>query len=132
MTNIVHAISSLPGILVACGVIGFVTVWCLVPLLISRSASFLARAQGREFHQTHTAPVPRFGGIALVAAFLVVTLVSLLVEKWQPGGPRTIIALTSLAMFALGLRDDISPLGARKKLLGQILIAVAAFYFGLK
>ncbi|HWN94773.1 MAG TPA: MraY family glycosyltransferase, partial [Methylomirabilota bacterium] len=39
---------------------------------------------------------------------------------------------TALAMFGLGLWDDIVPLGARKKLFGQILIALAAFAFGLK
>jgi UDP-GlcNAc:undecaprenyl-phosphate GlcNAc-1-phosphate transferase len=130
LTHVAQIFSSLPVVVPVFGAIGFVTVWLLVPLVIARSTPFLARR--REFHQTHAVPVPRFGGVALVAAFVLVTVASFAVERWQPGNPRFVIGVTSLAMFALGLWDDISPLGARKKLLGQILIAVAAFYLGLK
>jgi len=112
------------------GALGFVTVMLVVPAILRRIAP--AVAPRREFHQTHKTPVPRLGGIALAAAFVVAIVASFAVAGPERGHPRLVLALTSLAMFALGLWDDISPIGARKKLLGQILIAAAAFYCGLK
>jgi len=38
----------------------------------------------------------------------------------------------ALAMFAVGLWDDFWPLGARKKLLLQIVIAILVYYFGIQ
>jgi UDP-GlcNAc:undecaprenyl-phosphate GlcNAc-1-phosphate transferase len=35
-------------------------------------------------------------------------------------------------MFLLGFCDDMRPLGARKKLVAQVLIAVAAYYYGIR
>jgi UDP-N-acetylmuramyl pentapeptide phosphotransferase/UDP-N-acetylglucosamine-1-phosphate transferase len=39
--------------------------------------------------------------------------------------------VSCLAMFGLGFIDDLKPLGARKKLLGQIVIAAAVCHFGV-
>lgn len=114
------------------GGIGFVFVLVLVPLVISRLAPLIAHRRQKQLHQTHQLPVPRLGGVALAAAFVFFLLASFFVEKLQPGGRRIILGLSALAMFGLGLWDDIKPLGARKKLVGQILIAIAAFYFGLR
>jgi UDP-GlcNAc:undecaprenyl-phosphate GlcNAc-1-phosphate transferase len=41
------------------------------------------------------------------------------------------ILLGSLLMYGLGLWDDLKPLGARKKLVGQIAIASLVYYMGL-
>ncbi len=112
------------------GALGFVTCVLAVPFIIRSIAP--AVAHRRELHQTHKLPVPRLGGIALAAAFVVVTAFSYFLEGPLPGHPRTVLGLACLAMFALGLWDDISPLGARKKLIGQIVISLAAFYFGLR
>jgi UDP-GlcNAc:undecaprenyl-phosphate GlcNAc-1-phosphate transferase len=43
-----------------------------------------------------------------------------------------VIITTSLAMFLLGLWDDLKPLGARKKLFGQVLIALVVCYCGVR
>jgi UDP-GlcNAc:undecaprenyl-phosphate/decaprenyl-phosphate GlcNAc-1-phosphate transferase len=120
----------LPLIAFGFGAIGFVTVLCLVPVIIGRIAP--AVSYRREMHQTHKTPVPRLGGIALASAFILVTAASFIFQPPMPGHPRLVIGLTSLAMFILGLCDDISPIGAKKKLIGQVAIAVAAFYFGLR
>lgn len=112
------------------GSLGFVVCFFIIPLVLKTIAP--AVAHRREMHQTHKLPVPRLGGIALAAAFVVVTAVSFLLEPSQPGHRRLILGFSSLAMFTLGLWDDLSPLGARKKLLGQILISGAAFYCGLR
>jgi len=42
-----------------------------------------------------------------------------------------VILLSCLAMFGLGFMDDLKPLGARKKLLGQVLISLAVCVGGL-
>src|SRR5262249_36561786 len=44
---------------------------------------------------------------------------------------REVMVLTSLLMFGLGFWDDLRPLGARRKLLGQILIASIVCCFGI-
>jgi len=41
------------------------------------------------------------------------------------------VVITSLAMFMLGFWDDLKPLGAKRKLLGQVLIAAAVCAFGI-
>ena len=130
LVEIFQSMSALPLVALVFGAIGFVCTLFAVPLVLARIAP--AVAQRREFHQTHKLPVPRLGGIALALAFLLVTAGSFAFVPPQPGHPRFVLGLTSLAMFALGLWDDISPLGARKKLLGQILISLTAFWFGLK
>lgn len=117
-------------LLLVFGAIGFVTVIYVVPLILARIAPIVA--QRREMHQTHKAAVPRLGGIALAIGFVLVCAATVAVEPSQAGSTRIVLALTSLAMFGLGLWDDISPLGAKKKLLGQVLIAYAGFYFGLQ
>src|SRR5690349_12060454 len=97
---------------------GFVLVMVLVPLIV-RLASRVAPLRDKQLHQTHQIPVPRLGGIALAAAFVAVLVGTFLVQRFQPGGPRLVLGLSTLAMFGLGLWDDLSPLGAKKKLLGQ-------------
>ena len=88
-----------------------------------------------DFHHTpppDQAPVPRLGGIALAAAFAVICCLPvdiLFGYTWSP--LHWVIAGTSLGMFGLGLWDDLQPLGAKKKLMGQLILASAAYYWGL-
>lgn len=107
--------------------LGLAVTWILVPVIIRRGAS-LAMARGHAFHQSHTAPIPRFGGLALAASFILVILAAYLLMYIPPDRLRDNLGMvvTSLAMFALGFVDDLRPLGARKKLAGQILIALVA------
>jgi UDP-GlcNAc:undecaprenyl-phosphate GlcNAc-1-phosphate transferase len=121
------------GLIICCGLAGMAIVFVLVPLIIKQSqrSTFLQRA--RDLHHTNTAPVPRLGGIALAAAFIGVEI---FIAIWAPQNQakipgHTAIIISSLAMFALGLWDDIKPLGARRKLLGQIAIASAVYFAGL-
>jgi UDP-GlcNAc:undecaprenyl-phosphate GlcNAc-1-phosphate transferase len=114
------------------GGLGLVVALVVVPLIISRLAPPVAHLRERQFHQTRGTPVPRLGGIALAIAFVLTLIITFFVKDSHPGGTRIILGVCSLAMFGLGLWDDIIPLGAKKKLLGQIVIATAAFYFGLR
>ncbi|MBI3850765.1 MAG: undecaprenyl/decaprenyl-phosphate alpha-N-acetylglucosaminyl 1-phosphate transferase [Verrucomicrobia bacterium] len=105
--------------------LGLAVTWLLIPLICKLSATSSLAARASTFHHTHKTPISRLGGVGLAVAFLVVVLVAAL---WLPDSgtdlkTRLVIVFGSLAMFLLGLRDDLRPLGARKKLLGQILIA---------
>ena len=113
------------------GLLGMVFPILLIPL-IRRKAGAKAAEGGRMFHHAHGAPVPRFGGLALAVSLVAVGLVSYVLF---PGGAplfrsRLIILSGSLAMFGLGFWDDLRPLGAKKKLAGQLLIAVAIYAAG--
>lgn len=114
------------------GGLGLMMTLVIVPLIISHLAPRVAHLRDKQLHQTHEAPIPRLGGIALAGAFAVIVVVIFFVKEAQVGGTRIVLVLSSLAMFGLGFWDDLIPLGAKKKLLGQILIASAAFYFGLR
>src|SRR6266498_3871443 len=88
-------------------VTGFLVSWSLIPLVQRLAACRLAPPEGRSFHHTHTLPISRFGGIAIVAGLVAVVAVATclsfdLVRAWAKWG----VILGALAMFALGLRDD--------------------------
>lgn len=81
----------------------------------------------------HKEPISRLGGVPVVIA-LSLGLAAILITKnyyhlpfsnWRP------VMLGSLLMFALGLVDDLRPLGAKVKLLGQIIIATIVYKLGL-
>ena len=116
------------------GLAGFLCVLLAIPLIIQRIAPALTGRRDRQIHQTHKVPVPRLGGLALAAAFVLVVPIALLFAASEGKSPRLGLttSFTALLMFGLGFWDDLRPLGARKKLLGQIVIALLAFLCGLQ
>ena len=119
----------LPFVAALCGL---VVVLLGVPLILKYSGRMPLSGRSPDLHHTHKAPVPRLGGVALAAAFVVVNLMTVLLFP-RSGNAREhfVIACTSLAMFGLGLWDDLKPLGAKRKLLGQVLIAAVVCCFGI-
>jgi UDP-GlcNAc:undecaprenyl-phosphate GlcNAc-1-phosphate transferase len=114
------------------GLLGLATVLAVVPLLVR----FCRRARlnrAPEAHHGQALAVPRLGGLALVAAFIAVDLFAGIVTPAQPSSLRQhpVILLSCLAMFAIGFVDDLKPLGARKKLVGQVLVALGVCACGL-
>ena len=116
---------------ILCGLMGMAVSWFLIPWIQRRFTPPMEH--DRQFHHSHKTPISRFGGIALASVFLMVGVIVFLVFPRDPvtGGNDVIILTASLAMFALGLWDDFRPLGARRKLLGQILIASAVYFAGI-
>ena len=103
----------------------------LMILRVSRRSNFASRAS--EPHHNHTIPVPRLGGISFGwrgsdGRFTFQLFVGARFLQ-QNDGWRVIPF--SLAMFGLGLWDDLFALGARRKLFGQIVIASATFFCGI-
>jgi UDP-GlcNAc:undecaprenyl-phosphate GlcNAc-1-phosphate transferase len=119
--------------LVICGLLGMGIVLVVVPVIVKASGPWHLFRRGRDFHHTHEAPMPRLGGLALVAAFIGVEI--LIAAFWPdervriPG--RSVMLISSLAMFGLGFWDDLKPLGARRKLYGQIVVALTVCAFGI-
>jgi len=118
--------------MLAC-LIGFAIAFACVPVIIRFSRRAPAWRRSPDFHHTHKQPIPRLGGLALLAAFLgtegFVALTSS--GAWLQTPSDFAVFFGSLAMFGLGFWDDLKPLGARKKLLGQVLIACGVCACGL-
>lgn len=111
--------------LLVCGVIGFLVSWGLIPVILGACQRSGGSRRDKCFHQTNKETIPRLGGIALGAAFVVVVLATTYLIA-EPISPDVLsVVLGSLAMFGLGILDDVHPIGARMKLLGQIVISVA-------
>ncbi|MDF2813528.1 MAG: glycosyl transferase, partial [Microvirga sp.] len=93
----------------------------MMPLLVRYA---LARPNARS---SHTVPTPQGGGIAVVAAALVVATATL-VSIGAPLAHFGIVAAASVALGILGIIDDIRPLPARPRLLLQVLAVVAILF----
>ncbi len=115
------------------GLLGMGASFALIPLLL-RFCSGNPRFNGRsDWHHGSQAGVPRLGGLALVAAFLILeAAIALFYPNQRLSTPgRNGAVLASLAMFGLGFWDDVKPVGARGKLLGQVLISTAVCLCGI-
>ena len=119
-----HIMSCLLGLGVSVGLIALI-------LKVYRHHKWTSRKE--ELHHTHIVSIPRFGGIALVAAFVSVVLLfrAVLGQSFFQEAECWKVVTASLAMFGLGLWDDFCPLGAKRKLAGQLLIASTAYFLGI-
>ncbi len=112
--------------------LGMATVFLLVPAILSYCRRLTLTHRAGDLHHTHKAPVPRLGGIALAASFgIIQVLIGLFFQDKTDPHDRLVLLGSSIAMFGLGLWDDLKPLGARKKLLGQLLIASSVCFLGI-
>ena len=95
------------------------------------SASFIALIL--KVHHTHKVSIPRFGGIALAAAFVSVVLFfsAMWGQSFLQEAEYWTVVTGSLAMFGLGLWDDFRSLGAKRKLAWQLLIASTVYFLGI-
>src|SRR5512140_3525555 len=114
-----------------CALVGLGIVLAVVPLILRTGWLTNLVRRRPDLHHTHQQPVPRLGGLALVLAFVGVEIFIALVhpDSRSRVGGRPVVICSSLVMFALGFWDDIKPLGATKKLLIQILIALSVCIF---
>src|SRR5436190_15388560 len=115
-----------------CGLVGMGVVFVVIPLVLKAAREGRFGCSRKDLHHTNEKAVPRFGGLALALSFAVLQV--LILVLYPASGDvlrdRLIFALSSLAMFGLGFWDDLRPIGAKKKLAGQILIALVVSCFG--
>jgi UDP-GlcNAc:undecaprenyl-phosphate/decaprenyl-phosphate GlcNAc-1-phosphate transferase len=123
------------GWAVGCWIAGFLVTFILTPVI--RNFSFRRRLLDRvgRFHSSHTLEVPRFGGVALAASFLVLVGVLCAGQAFNVlhlPDELGLMVFTSLAAFGLGFWDDIKPVRAKTKLVIQIGIASIVYAGGLR
>lgn len=136
MTFSQAGLDALPALL------GAFVVAVLVSVVLVPGAIAVARPLGLVDHpdaqrRVHTRPVPRSGGLAVTASFVVVSLGAVLVGGMS-GAPAPILGRNLLTLLAggvvallIGMADDRWDLRARWQLLGQAGLAVGAVAFGL-
>jgi len=123
------------GQLLFCAILGFGLSFAVIVAVLRGWRLRRVLPRQAELHHTHhpaQTSVPRLGGIALAVAFAAVLCLPLdLLFGCQLYSLRWVIAGAALAMFGLGLWDDLHALGAKYKLAGQLAIASAAYFLGL-
>jgi len=91
-----------------------------------------------EERRVNTVPMPRAGGLAIAAAFLLTSVLFLLVNQnlrlvavRVPVNELAALLLGGAAAAALGALDDLLDLKARWQLVGQVALAAFAVGFGI-
>ena len=110
---------------------GFLVSVILTPWMIRLAHGGVGMDVPDEGRKKQASPIPRIGGIPLMFSLVLGVMVILWLQpgrsfEWFP------ILIGLSLMFALGLWDDIKPLGAKKKLIGQIGIASIVTSLGLQ
>lgn len=103
----------------------------LITLVLSPVASLLAWRIGAldvpNARKVHTEPVPRIGGLAVYAAFMLTVL------RNQQFNERVLgILLGGTVIFALGFMDDWKQLSAKARLFWQLAASLVVVLFGLR
>jgi UDP-GlcNAc:undecaprenyl-phosphate/decaprenyl-phosphate GlcNAc-1-phosphate transferase len=135
VTDVGAAIPYLAGAFVVAAAIAFL----LTPVI--RGRAIRLRMVDRPNHRrVNTRPIPRGGGVAIAAAFLVVAIGSILLAGEQtfverrpridPGDLLALLAGGSVAAL-IGLADDYFDLRARWQFLGQLGLALGAVGLGV-
>jgi UDP-GlcNAc:undecaprenyl-phosphate GlcNAc-1-phosphate transferase len=105
-----------------------------VAMAVAGRLAFLDRP-GAEAHKQQARAVPYGGGAAMGLAFaaalaLCLAMPPLTGEGIPDHGPLWPLFAGTAALFLVGLVDDVRPLGARTKLLAQVVIAGFTVWFG--
>ncbi|MGB0409882.1 MAG: MraY family glycosyltransferase [Opitutales bacterium] len=119
-------------------VLFFLLLGCLTSWLVIYLGLSVGLRQGavgaRQFHHTHTGVVPRIGGVGIIAGLTATYLLCFFLLDAQDN--RSLahygVFAGAAAAFMLGFVDDLYPLGAKVKLLAQIIIALLAHNAGLE
>ncbi len=88
--------------------------------------------------KVHRTPIPRLGGVAIVAAFLLSVITAILgnsalgEQLATSGGQPAGLLVGALAIAALGVYDDLKGAGAPRKLLVQIASAALVWWCGFR
>ena len=104
--------------------IPFVFVACIIPAVkkIAIHVGALDMPNKRKVHQT---PMPRLGGLGIYAGFL---LGYMIFGEHTP--TMNSILIGSFILIITGVIDDIKPLKATYKLIGQVIAALIVVFYG--
>jgi UDP-GlcNAc:undecaprenyl-phosphate/decaprenyl-phosphate GlcNAc-1-phosphate transferase len=120
--------------ILSCFALGFFVCWALIHIVLKRAEKGFGSNRQKDFHHAHKQPIPRLGGVAIAAAFCAVAAFISLRNSLSEAGIHALVVIlfSCLAMFGVGLWDDLRPLGARVKLLAQIGIASAVYFSNIR
>jgi UDP-GlcNAc:undecaprenyl-phosphate/decaprenyl-phosphate GlcNAc-1-phosphate transferase len=76
-----------------------------------------------ESRKVHSKPIPRLGGVAIVASFMLTQVL------WVGTAPLAGVLVAGFAIFIVGLIDDIISIPARYRFIAQIFIATFAIKY---
>lgn len=110
--------------------IGFLIAFLTTPWVIRLSEKGVGLDHADENRKKHDGPIPRLGGMPIMLSLSVCLGVIFLLEPAAAGNWLPVL-VGSILMYGLGLADDLKPIGARKKLIGQLLIASLVYSLGL-
>lgn len=103
----------------------FVIAYISMPLVI-KLAHRIGAVDRPDPRKVHSRIMPRLGGMAVFIAFITCTI---FITKMS--GPMLGLVLGSCIVFLVGVLDDMFQLSAWIKLVGQIIAAAVAMYFGI-
>jgi UDP-GlcNAc:undecaprenyl-phosphate GlcNAc-1-phosphate transferase len=112
-------------LIIAVIVSAFVLSFLTTPLVIKLAYKIGAVDQPNQ-RKVHTQAMPRIGGLAIFISFLICLIV---VSKIS--GPFLGLIYGACIILVVGLLDDILQLSPWTKLLGQIIAAAVAVYYGV-
>ena len=123
------------NLVVAC-VVAMIISWLGTPIVL-KLAERVGAIDKPDDRKIHIRPIPRLGGVAVFAAFILALLVQALVNPevssfWvvQREGITFFVAL--LFMFLLGIWDDMKTLKAIEKLFVQIILSSLVYAAGFR
>ena len=113
----------------AAAITSFVIAFLIVPVIIKYSLrKNLVDIPGRR--KIHKKVTPSMGGIAIFLGFFISSLIWIDIQGW---GYIKFILVALFVIFFIGVRDDLVPLRAMVKLMGQLMAAsLLIFLFDLR
>ncbi|MCQ9205365.1 MAG: undecaprenyl/decaprenyl-phosphate alpha-N-acetylglucosaminyl 1-phosphate transferase [Omnitrophica bacterium] len=122
------------GLLTSVFLISLLASFLLTPLAksIALKLNIMSQPGARKIH---VSAVPYLGGLAIYCAFVIALSIILYFDhslKAESCKQFAGILVGSLFIVALGLWDDIKDIKPRFKLIGQIIVALILFSFGLR
>ena len=110
--------------------LGFFVALLCTPWAIRLGERGIGLDHANETRKRQAAPIPRLGGLPIMLA-VSLGLAAIIGVHPAPGVKWLPILVGSALMYGLGFWDDLRPLGARRKLLGQLATACLVFAMGL-
>lgn len=104
------------------------TALCVLWLLRRKASIGIDAPDGRR--KLHAGPIPRIGGAPIFVALLAGLAVSIFTNRLVWSNWMALILCNGL-IFSVGFADDLKPLGARVKLVGQIGASLILYSLGL-
>ena len=97
----------------------------LIMPVIKKVAAHIGALDVPNARKVHVKPIPRLGGLGIYIGFLIGYLLF-----FEPNYLMNSILIGSFFVVLVGMIDDIKPISAKVKLLGQLLAAVIVVFFG--